>query len=148
MARSAAGPTPTPDPSLVPASLTGPTAKAVAPMGPPVAVIPTDDGADARPASPSLDDYRRRVWTHLATHAPSAPPGTGSARVMFGLDETGGVLFVRLARSSGRPAFDRACLASVRAAAPLPSPPAGTARADLVFEVPIEAARAQGARGR
>ena len=60
--------------------------------------------------------------------------------VMFGLDEGGAILFVRLARSSGRPAFDRACLASVRAAGPLPTPPVGTPREELVFTAPIQAA--------
>ncbi|MDO8380221.1 energy transducer TonB [Phenylobacterium sp.] len=91
-------------------------------------------------AEDQLTDYRRRLWAHLAAHAPAAPSGSGTVSVAFGLDESGTLLFVRLARSSGRPAFDRACLASVRAAAPLPAPPEGIAQADLMFTVPIKAA--------
>lgn len=82
-------------------------------------------------------DYGRRVWSHLAAHAPSAPPGAGTAWVSFSLDESGALLSLRLGRSSGRPVFDRACMASVRAAQPFPKPPRGISRAGLVFQVPI-----------
>jgi protein TonB len=96
------------------------------------------------PVDDPLVDYRRRVWAHLAAHAPSAPSGSGVARVRFSLDEAGRVLFVRLVRSSGHPEFDRACLASIRGAQPLPRPPNGITRDDLVFEVPIKAAEHSG----
>ncbi|MDO8323663.1 MAG: energy transducer TonB [Phenylobacterium sp.] len=91
-------------------------------------------------AEDRLADYRRRLWAHLAAHAPAAPPGSGTVSVVFGVDPRGALLFARLARSSGRPAFDRAGLASVRAAVPLPPPPDGVDAADLVFTVPIQAA--------
>lgn len=93
------------------------------------------------PAAATLDDFNRRVWAHLAEHAPTAPPGSGTAVVVFRLDAQGNVLFVRLARSSGRPDFDRACLASVRSASPLPKPPEGTRPEELAFTVPIRAAQ-------
>lgn len=124
---------------------TAPAAMAAAADLSPPAVRPAGAPATvAQIAAPSaedqLTDYRRRLWAHLAAHAPAAPSGSGTVSVAFGLDESGTLLFVRLARSSGRPAFDRACLASVRAAAPLPAPPKGIAQADLMFTVPIKAA--------
>lgn len=123
------------------------TATASPPEPPPSAAPPTAARAVvAQMPAPSeedqLDDYRRRLWVHLVAHAPAAPPGSGTVSVVFGIDARGALLFARLARSSGRPAFDRACLASVRTAAPLPAPPEGTAPADLVFTVPIRAAAA------
>lgn len=93
----------------------------------------------AGPVQDPLLDYQRRVWAHLAAHAPSAPSGAGVARVAFRLDESGKVLSLRLVRSSGLPTFDRACLASVRDAGPFPQPPSGVHREDLAFEVPLVA---------
>lgn len=139
VSRSAARPSP-PAHDPVPAPSAESTAQAAVPPPPASATGPAPQ-AVAQAVEPSLDDYRRRVWAHLAARAPSSPPGSGTATVMFGLDEDGAVLFARLARSSGRPAFDRACVASVRAAAPLPPPPAGTRPEDLVFTIPIRAAQ-------
>lgn len=125
----------TPAPEAVPA--TAPPAQSPSRRSPASASVPQ---AVVRTAEAELADYRQRVWAHLAARAPSARAGSGTTTVMFGLDESGAILFVRLVRSSGRPAFDRACLAAVRAAAPLPPPPTGTARDDLVFTIPIKAA--------
>lgn len=97
--------------------------------------LPTPRAASAEDP---MVDYRRRVWAHLAARAPAAPPGAGVAVVKFGTDETGAILFARISRSSGAPTFDRACLRALRAAAPLPSPPAGVDRDALVFELPIK----------
>lgn len=91
----------------------------------------------SKPEEDLGSDYGRRVWAHLAVHAPSAPPGAGTAWVSFSLDESGALLGLRLDRSSGRPVFDRACMASVRAAQPFPKPPRGISRAGLGFQVPI-----------
>ncbi len=92
---------------------------------------------------PSLE-YKRRVWAHLADHRPRAEPGAGEATVKFGVKGTGALAFARLERSSGRPAFDRACLASVRAATPFPAPPQQIiSGGDLVFEVAIRASETQ-----
>ena len=81
----------------------------------------------------------QELTAHLAAHAPSVPLSSGTAWVKFSLDESGALLSVRLGRSSGRPVFDRACLASIRAAQPFPQPPPGISRAGLIFEVPITA---------
>ncbi len=93
----------------------------------------------SKPEDDLHSDYGQRVWAHLAAHAPSAPLSSGTAWVQFSLDESGALLSVRLGRSSGRPVFDRACLASIRAAQPFPQPPPGISRAGLIFEVPITA---------
>lgn len=106
----------------------------------PPAAQPSAPAAPANgPAEDPLAEYKRRVWAQLAAHAPAAAPGSGVATAVLGLDESGAILFVRLARSSGQPAFDRACLKAIRAASPLPKPPAGVGRDALVFEVPIRA---------
>jgi protein TonB len=110
---------------------------AVSPLPPTVAPRVVATPAPA-PAEDPLVDYRRRVWTHLAKSAPAAPRGAGVAVAVFGLDESGSILFVRLGRSSGNPAFDRDCLKAIRAAGPLPKPPAGASRDDLVFELPVK----------
>ena len=93
----------------------------------------------SKPEDDLYSDYGQRVWAHLAAHAPSVPLSSGTAWVKFSLDESGALLSVRLGRSSGRPVFDRACLASIRAAQPFPQPPPGISRAGLIFEVPITA---------
>ncbi|WP_374572960.1 TonB family protein [Phenylobacterium sp.] len=119
------------------------------PAAPPAPTPPLTARPSAMPAPPArapalaaadpAEAYRRQVWSHLAAHPPRAQPGAGVTRVAFRLDGSGGLVSLRLARSSGRPAFDRACLAAVRAAAPFPSPPEGLTDADLAFEVPIRA---------
>jgi protein TonB len=132
-------PTPLTDLASAPVAVSAPP---LSPSPPPVAGRPIAPApiAISKPAADPLIDYRRRVWAHLAAHAPSAPSGSGVVQVMFGLDESGMILFLRLVRSSGHPTFDRACLASIRTAQPLPPPPPGIGRDDLVFEVPITAA--------
>jgi len=123
----------------------GPARPPTAPSTPaaPAAATAAATAAPALPVAPSpadpMEDYRRAVWARLAAHAPAAAPGSGVARVRIALTPGGALASARLARSSGRPAFDRACLASVRAAAPFPAAPAGADRASLVFEVPIRA---------
>ncbi len=102
-------------------------------------IQPAPSLPSAPPQEAPFEVYRRRLWAHLAAHAPAAAAGSGTAVVKFGLSANGELRFVALERSSGRPAFDRACLAAVRAAAPLPSPPPGSTLDELVFTVPIKA---------
>lgn len=122
---------------------TAPSTPAPSTPAAPAAAIAAATAATASPVAPSpadrMEDYRRAVWARLAAHAPAAAPGSGVARVRIALTPAGALASTRLARSSGRPAFDRACLASVRAAAPFPAAPAGADPASLVFEVPIRA---------
>lgn len=128
-----------PSPAPVAPPLSAPVQVAAASPAPPVMVAKPVAAAAPAPAEDPLVDYRRRVWAHLARQAPAAPPGAGVTVAVFGLDESGSVLFVRLGRSSGNPGFDRACLKAIRAASPLPKPPAGVGRAALVFELPVKA---------
>ena len=95
---------------------------------------------DAAPAPDPLDDWRRAVWWHLAAHPPKAARGAGLAVIAFTLSADGELAELSVARSSGRAAFDRACLAAVRAAAPFPAPPREVASRDMSFEISIRAA--------
>ncbi len=93
-------------------------------------------------AAQVLDAYSSSVWARLAQHRPRSVRGAGTARVVFGLDASGRVRFVRLARSSGSAVFDQASVAAVRSAAPFPAPPVTLNESELVFEAPIESHRA------
>ncbi|MBL8542306.1 MAG: TonB family protein [Hyphomonadaceae bacterium] len=92
-------------------------------------------------AAQVLDAYSSSVWARLAQHRPRSVRGAGTARVVFGLDASGRVRFVRLARSSGSAVFDQASVAAVRSAAPFPAPPGTLNESELVFEAPIESRR-------
>lgn len=141
-AASAPTPTPTTAPARIerrPLSGGGPATPD--PLGADAAQAPTEPLAQPSPSSSAspLEAFRKAVWNRLAEHAPAARTGAGVARVTFTLSADGALLKVRLARSSGDPAFDRACLAAVRAAAPFPAAPDGAGPSDLVFEAPVRA---------
>ena len=53
------------------------------------------------------------------------------------LDESGRVASAKVLRSSGRDAFDRAALAMIHRADPVPKPPAAVAQAGLEFALPV-----------
>ena len=68
--------------------------------------------------------YAANVRAAIGRHRPRAGGG-GSATVAFSIGPGGGLQGVRIVRSSGRQAADQAAIATVRAAAPFPPPPAG-----------------------
>ena len=68
--------------------------------------------------------YAANVRAAIGRHRPRAGGG-GSATVAFSIGPGGGLQGVRVVRSSGRQAADQAAIATVRAAAPFPPPPAG-----------------------
>jgi protein TonB len=107
-------------------------------------VVPVAPAAIPQPAAAATEDperqYAAQVWRRLAEHPPSGPAGRRVAMVAFEIDRDGRLTDLRLARSSGLVAFDRACLAAVRAAAPFPRPPAQVR--ELSFTVPIRAPEA------
>lgn len=138
-AATAASPAAAQPSPVAPAAVELPRLAAVSPLPPTVAPRPAPAVA---PAADPMVDYRRRVWAHLANSAPAAPAGAGVAVAVFGLDEAGSILFVRLGRSSGNAAFDRDCLKAIRTAGPMPKPPAGASRDQLVFELPVKPRRA------
>jgi len=73
---------------------------------------------------PNTTSYNSKVWSALARHKPKAGR-RGSTRVTFGIGAKGQLRFVRVSGSSGNPKLDQLALATVRNAAPFPSPPKG-----------------------
>jgi protein TonB len=68
--------------------------------------------------------YAANVRAAIGRHRPRVGGG-GSATVAFSIGPGGGLQGVKIVRSSGKPAADQAAIATVRAAAPFPPPPAG-----------------------
>ena len=95
----------------------------------PMSLGPAEPSAQQSPLSrgkvapQSLGGYQLAVWSALARHKPRASE-RGSATVNFGINGSGGLAFVSVSRSSGNARLDRLALATVRGAAPFPSPPA------------------------
>ena len=69
---------------------------------------------------------RRKVWSALARHKPTAGQ-RGSTTVVFAIGDNGALRAVRVGRSSGNARLDQLALATVRNAAPYPPPPSGAA---------------------
>lgn len=122
---------------------TTPVAPAVHRASAPTPAAMTRPAVVASPSAASSEaaasTYARQVWARIAARRPRGTLGAGTARIGFRLDPGGRLVALRLIASSGRPDFDRAALASVRAAAPFPSPPEGLDPAALDFEIPIRA---------
>jgi protein TonB len=70
--------------------------------------------------------YSSQVWAALARHKPRAGV-RGSATVVFSIGQFGGLLGVKVGRSSGNAKIDQLALQTVRSAAPYPAPPSGPA---------------------
>ena len=114
----------------------------------------TDAGAKARSAVPTgrhataarvsasagrMRNYQTQVRAHIARNRPRGLPGkSGMVHVAFGLSETGKLTRIKLLRSSGDPAIDRAVLSALRHAAPFPSAPQGSTPAQRYFDMPFE----------
>jgi periplasmic protein TonB len=77
-----------------------------------------------------LDKYRR----YPADRASKA----ADIMVTFTLDRTGHVVSASIAKSSGDASFDRAALAMLRRADPVPAPPALVADEGLTFTLPVQ----------
>ncbi len=82
----------------------------------------------------AVSGYGARVRARILANRPSAF-GVGRAVVTFGVASSGGLRFVRLARSSGDGRLDQAALAAVRRSSPFPTPPAGASAAQLTFTI-------------
>ncbi len=89
-------------------------------------------------ASPGqVRSYSAAVRARIARNRPSSAGRRGTAVVRFAISRGGGLRYVRLARSSGDRALDRAALGSVRRAAPFPRPPRGMSAGQLTFSIPF-----------
>lgn len=99
---------------------------------------PANAAGGARGGGSNSNSYLARVRVHLDAHKHGeAEVATvrGTVVVRFRVLGSGAVEAVRLAQGSGDAVLDRAALALVLRAAPLPAPPDGAAR---VLTVPIE----------
>jgi protein TonB len=97
-------------------------------------------GAGQRRTTASPGQVRRYaglVRARIARNRPSSRGRRGTAVVRFAISRGGGLRYVRLARSSGDRALDRAALGSVRRAAPFPRPPQGMTAGQLTFSIPF-----------
>lgn len=112
-----------------------PVRRADTPAQPPSAA---SAGSAARAAASrgALIAYRSRVQAHVASRRPAGIGASGRVVIGFGLSPTGGLAYAAVAQSSGNAALDRLALASVRAAAPFPPPPAGSRTGELRFAFP------------
>lgn len=126
---SPGGPTvaPTPPPAPLP----------VAPTTPPPAATPASSVAGTSPSEDPFDTYARLVWSRIDRHRPRSDVASVVAQVAFSLDPEGRLISLRLAASSGTPAFDRAAMRAVRAAAPFPRPPRDIDPERLDFRIAI-----------
>lgn len=73
----------------------------------------------------AMSNYRGRVQSHLARYKRKVTSSRGIVRVSFSLARSGAVRSVRVVRSSGSGALDRAAIAMVRRASHFPRIPAG-----------------------
>lgn len=84
----------------------------------------------------AMSNYRGRVQSHLARYKRRVGASKGRVVVSFSLARSGGVRGVRLVRSSGNGAIDRAAISMVKRASPFPRIPAG-GPSSMRFSVPI-----------
>jgi protein TonB len=96
-----------------------------APAAAPVAAQPSNSRATAAAKA----SWQSQLLSHLARYKRYPDEARrrgiqGTCQVRFNLDHNGAVLSVELAKSSGNAALDRATLAMIRRASPVPTPPA------------------------
>ena len=105
-----------------------------------VAALQKGGGAKGRKKAAGrtvIANYRGRVQSHLSRYKRSPGGGRrGRTVVSFTILRSGGVTGIRLVRSSGNQAIDRATLSMVRRASPFPAIPAGGPNR-MRFSVPV-----------
>lgn len=97
-------------------------------------------GSGPRRTAPSSGEVRRYaglVRARIARNRPSGRGRRGTAIVRFAISRSGRLRYVRLGRSSGVGALDRAAVSSVRRAAPFPRPPRGMTAGQRTFSIPF-----------
>ena len=93
-------------------------------------------------SSMSPATWRGRLVAHLNRHKRHPGGGaTGTASISFTINRSGSVTGVRLTRSSGNAALDRAAVALARRASPVPAPPSSVPGGSVTVNVPIRFTR-------
>ena len=85
-----------------------------------------------------LPAFAQQLWAHIAQHPPSARKFHGVTVVTFTIGADGSLLSSAVAASSGSGPHDRAALAALAEAAPLPRPPPSLAPDRLSFTIAFE----------
>lgn len=99
-----------------------------------------DSRASSASSRASVSNYPGKVQSKLrrALRYPSAARGaSGEARVQFIVAANGQASRIRVVKSSGNPAIDKAALATVKRANPFPKIPAGAGRSSWTFTIPL-----------
>lgn len=94
-------------------------------------------GGKSGASGSAINAYASRVRAKILSRRPGST-GYGTTVVSFGLTTSGGLQYVRIARSSGNSGLDQKALASVRGASPFPAPPNGAKASQLRFSIPFQ----------
>ncbi|MFM9940075.1 MAG: TonB family protein [Hyphomicrobiaceae bacterium] len=127
--------------TVAPSPVTTPiTAKAqaeAAATGAPARPISSAPAAAARASPREVQAYARSIVAALDQSRPKSAPGLvrGTVKIAFLIAQSGDLDDVRVAKSSGHEAIDRAALAAVRRATFKPPPP-GLTDKERTYEVP------------
>jgi len=94
-------------------------------------------------AGVSSNKWQAKLYSHLLRRTRSlqrqAGRGVkGTAQVAFVVDQSGNILSVKLARSSGNPTVDELAVQATRNSSPVPAPPAAIAKPRMPITVPIQ----------
>lgn len=113
------------------------------PPAPETTAPPSRMATPASVATSALHTWESRVLAHLEQRKrypaeARARRLQGVAYVTFTMDRQGGVLSVKLERTSGHASLDREALSLVRRAQPLPEPPVDMTGDSIVLTVPVE----------
>lgn len=100
----------------------------------------TDSNASAAASRAAVSNYPGKVQSKLrrALRYPAAARGvSGEVRVQFSIAANGRASGIRVVKSSGNAALDKAAIATVKRAAPFPAIPPGSGRSSWKFTVPL-----------
>lgn len=93
-------------------------------------------------SSMSAATWRGRLVAHLNRYKRHPGGGArGTASIAFTINRSGAVTGVRLTRSSGNAALDKAAVALARRASPVPAPPSSVSGGSVTINVPIRFTR-------
>ncbi len=90
----------------------------------------------SRASAGAIASYGARVRARILANRQHAS-GLGRVSISFAISRSGSLRHASVSRSSGNGKLDRAALATVRRAAPFPSPPNGAGVRQLRFSIPI-----------